>query len=81
LKKVKNEREAQTTRRVSSRKKTAGPAPPKGAKRSPTEVADLNPLIEKRAYELYLRRGGEGGGALEDWLEAERQVRAESGRA
>jgi hypothetical protein len=30
--------------------------------------------IAMRAYELYLARGGGEGGALEDWLEAEREV-------
>ena len=30
--------------------------------------------IAKRAYEMYLRRGNEEGHALEDWLEAEREV-------
>jgi hypothetical protein len=30
--------------------------------------------IAARAYELYLARGGSHGQALEDWLEAERQV-------
>jgi len=31
--------------------------------------------IERRAYELYLERGRTDGRALEDWLEAERQLR------
>ena len=30
--------------------------------------------IATRAYEMYLRRGNEEGHALEDWLEAEREV-------
>jgi hypothetical protein len=30
--------------------------------------------IEKRAYELYIERGGEGGHDLENWLDAERQL-------
>jgi len=33
--------------------------------------------IETRAYELYLKRGGEDGHALEDWLTAEDQLRRE----
>ena len=32
--------------------------------------------ITRRAYELYEQRGGEPGHEQEDWLEAERQVRA-----
>ena len=31
-------------------------------------------LIEKIAYELFLRRGGEHGKDVEDWLEAEKIV-------
>jgi len=31
--------------------------------------------IERRAYEIYLERGGLDGRDLEDWLEAERQLR------
>jgi Protein of unknown function (DUF2934) len=32
--------------------------------------------IRQRAYELYLFRGDRPGDALEDWLEAERELRA-----
>jgi hypothetical protein len=31
--------------------------------------------IQRRAYELYLNRGEAPGHALEDWLEAERQIK------
>ena len=34
-------------------------------------------MIEKKAYELFLARGGEHGADMNDWLEAERQLRAE----
>ena len=30
--------------------------------------------IEKRAYELYIERGGQDGHDLENWLDAERQL-------
>lgn len=39
------------------------------------EAADLQARIAKRAYELYLQRGGQDGSALEDWLQAEREIR------
>lgn len=39
---------------------------------SPCE--DLHVLIAKRAYELYNERGYRDGSALDDWLEAEREV-------
>jgi len=31
--------------------------------------------IQRRAYEIYLERGGGLGRELEDWLQAEREVR------
>ena len=30
--------------------------------------------IRRRAYEIYLARGGEPGGDVEDWLQAEREL-------
>jgi hypothetical protein len=36
-------------------------------------------LIARRAYALFEARGGTGGDALGDWLEAERQIDAETG--
>jgi hypothetical protein len=30
--------------------------------------------VARRAYELFLARGGEHGRAIDDWLEAERQL-------
>ncbi len=31
-------------------------------------------LVERRAYELYLERGGEDGRDLEDWVRAEEEI-------
>jgi hypothetical protein len=39
---------------------------------SPCE--DLRVLIAKRAHELYSERGYRGGSALDDWLDAEREI-------
>jgi len=39
---------------------------------SPSE--DLQVLIAKRAYELYGERGYRHGSALDDWLNAEREI-------
>ncbi len=36
--------------------------------------------IELRAYEIYLKRGGESGSALEDWLAAEKELSVSSRR-
>ena len=35
---------------------------------------DLHVLIAKRAYELYNERGYRHGYALDDWLDAEREI-------
>jgi hypothetical protein len=51
-----------------------------------TTMSDFNPLeitrdvIEKRAYEIYLQRGGQDGGDVDDWLVAERELLAEQER-
>lgn len=36
--------------------------------------------IAQRAYELYLRRGSRNGFDLDDWVEAERQLRGRGTR-
>ena len=36
-------------------------------------------LIARRAYERYEARGGEHGRDQEDWFEAEREIRGDSG--
>jgi len=50
--------------------------PSHGRKKLPV-LDDLDALgdrIRRRAYELFARRGFDGGRALDDWLEAERQI-------
>ena len=37
--------------------------------------------IARRAYELYVQRGGEGGKDVEDWVRAERELSATPGFA
>jgi hypothetical protein len=37
--------------------------------------------VARRAYELFLARGGEHGRDMDDWLEAERQLAANGTRA
>jgi hypothetical protein len=46
------------------------------------QMRDIDPLvmheeIEKRAYEIYLRRGGENGRDLDDWFAAEQELAQE----
>jgi hypothetical protein len=45
--------------------------------RRPIDTAGLNPEdVRRRAYELYVNRGYSNGSDIEDWLEAERQLRS-----
>ncbi|MDD5427676.1 MAG: DUF2934 domain-containing protein [Candidatus Omnitrophica bacterium] len=41
---------------------------------------DVNKLIEKKAYELYEKRGRKAGHSIDDWLEAERIVKGKLSR-
>ena len=36
---------------------------------------DVNKLIEKKAFELYEKRGKKSGHSVDDWLEAERIIK------
>lgn len=61
--------------------------PPAAIPQAPTEpiATPSNPKnaqsrmarISERAYAIYERRGGEGGQALDDWLQAEREIDGE----
>ena len=42
------------------------------SERSPHSVSEQD--IRERAYEIYLHRGAQPGHALEDWLQAEREL-------
>jgi hypothetical protein len=41
---------------------------------------DPTPRIAKRAYEIYVQRGRQDGRAVEDWGQAEREVRNDEPR-
>lgn len=47
------------------------------ASRTAAAVEPTQEAIAQRAYEIYTRRGGTHGADLDDWLEAERQLREE----
>ncbi len=53
---------------VRSRKKPSGTVP------SASSAFPGHALIARRAYELFLQRGGEHGHDWEDWLAAEREL-------
>ncbi|HET6204326.1 MAG TPA: DUF2934 domain-containing protein [Planctomycetota bacterium] len=64
-----------------------GPEPPRtsrlGAGKA-TSTADSGPshaAIARRAYEIFLSRGGGHGSDLEDWLRAERELAEERRRS
>jgi hypothetical protein len=45
------------------------------AKAPDSEMLSIEERIERRAYELYVQRGKQSGSELEDWLQAETEVR------
>jgi HlyD family secretion protein len=45
-----------------------------------TTPSDLTPQIAKRAYELYEKRGHQDGSAMQDWEQAEREIRKNEGK-
>jgi len=55
-------------------KQPNGPAAQTPSARPLSPCDDLHILIAKRAYELYGERGYGHGAALDDWLEAEREI-------
>ena len=67
--------------RPSSRKKKDEQKIPSVQDRSSPKITgkkaafeDLHGRISRRAYELYVQRGCRHGHALDDWLEAEREI-------
>jgi Protein of unknown function (DUF2934) len=45
------------------------------AKEVPSKSLPLEERIRRRAYELYVQRGNESGSELDDWLQAEEEIR------
>jgi len=45
------------------------------AKEVPSESLPLEERVRRRAYELYVQRGNESGSELDDWLQAEEEIR------
>ncbi|MGD0436089.1 MAG: DUF2934 domain-containing protein [Bryobacteraceae bacterium] len=45
------------------------------AKDSKVATSSLEERIRRRAYELYVLRGNQSGSELDDWLQAEEEVR------
>jgi len=47
----------------------------KPAPESKIETLPLEERIHRRAYELYVLRGNQSGSELDDWLQAEEEIR------
>lgn len=45
------------------------------AKRAKPSPQPTREDIERRAYEIYVERGGSEGSEMEDWLQAERELK------
>jgi hypothetical protein len=43
--------------------------------RSAAQTSDPNGAVARRAYELYEQRGREPGADVDDWLQAEHEIR------
>lgn len=69
----KQERPARTGPAVAGRIKSPGSVTTP-SKPSVSVCDDLQVLIAKRAHALYMERGCRHGHAIDDWLEAEREV-------
>ena len=47
----------------------------------PTVLIPIEQQIQQRAYELYEQRGGTEGHGLDDWLQAEREIKGTQANA
>ena len=74
---VKKPTETTVTKPAPARRKATVPRTrkPKAAAAGPTHEE-----IAQRAYEIFLHRGGRKGHDVDDWLEAERQLRGSGSR-
>ena len=51
------------------------PAASRRARKPASETLPLQERIRRRAYELYVQRGNQSGSELDDWLQAEQEIR------
>jgi len=59
-----------------SKRPTARKGPASAASNAKAKDSALYKRITQRAYELYEQRGRQAGYELEDWLQAEREIRS-----
>ena len=73
---------AKTTEKgIRRTRKAASTKPVVTAESLPGSSMSLDDEIRRRAYEIYLERGSTPGSESEDWLVAEREVRARAATA
>ncbi len=70
-----------TPRRTRKAASIQPPVPPSVVPQQPSSNGNLEEQIRLRAYEIFLERGSTPGSESEDWLIAEREVRARSAAA
>jgi Protein of unknown function (DUF2934) len=51
-----------------------GTAPTKNTAEATSKRLPTSEEIQSRAYQIYVERGGADGSAIEDWLQAEREL-------
>ena len=68
------ETKQKSRRRSASTQSAISSSRPSSTKPTVSPCDDLKMLISKRAYELYSERAYRHGSALDDWLEAEREI-------
>lgn len=67
---------AKSEKRASDQRVTAGDRSSRAQARQPATVADRD--IARLAFERYCLRGGQHGHDVDDWLQAERELRGVS---
>lgn len=70
-----------TRKTPASRQQPNGPPAETPQALPPSPSEDLHVLVAKRAYERYVARDYRHGFALDDWLEAEREILHQSSPA
>jgi Protein of unknown function (DUF2934) len=63
-----------TSKRSAVTRRQTSPSPAETRRSSVGNVSPDEEAIRCRAYELYLARGDQPGSALDDWLQAEREL-------
>jgi hypothetical protein len=66
---------AKTHAKPAAQEKKSSPSPSRAPAQTTQEVGPTEEQIARRAYELYLARGGQHGHDEQDWLQAERELK------